>query len=624
LRLRIQNGKQTHPIVLARLATGTADEACKRYLARSAGYRAKDSMFGMSSLAGIYCRYEDQLPEDVRQTIRDQVLTYPHFLGGGTENHVTMKRAAGLLFGERFPDDTFHHDISGRELAFVCKDYVRNYGQRVYASSLYEYLSPVYFGVHLHPWLHVAECSKDDEMRLMARALADWLMIDLAINTHHGVSIPPVLRDRGMLHTGHPKLNHHKLSATQAIAWLFWGQGVRNAVPRELVNPTVMSEVLAAEYVPHPAIRHLGAKHVGLPYMLRQARTSKRFLEPSYVNPHGYPEMRAEPEFGPNTPRNHVRSVYVSEDYALGTGNFRENILDPQLRTNVPFGAVWRSPDANCSLVVGHPYFYPDKPVGPWGGTSPEDMWSGTSPFQQTVHWENTAIVLFDIPDRDPYAGTNFRWGAPIMKPVKPREKPIQSCFAYFAGTVDQRVQTDAGFFLREGDVYVAIRPLAEGAQWNMSKMDGYDRLDMPGAVTGCVVEIGDKSEYGSFEAFQQRVSESDLDTSRLTSDKRVSYVSSRGHRLAIQFNHDDWLPHASVNGEALDFDAWPICESPYVTCRDRVLDVHDGRQGFTIAWRGDSPVYTYFDIVDGKRHVTGREYIGADGSLIHEKQNQR
>jgi hypothetical protein len=88
-----------------------------------------------------------------------------------------MKRVAGLLFGEQFPDDTFHHGISGRELASVCKDYVRHYGRSVYASSLYEYLSPVYFGVHLRPWLHVAECSQDDETRLMARAVCQREMV---------------------------------------------------------------------------------------------------------------------------------------------------------------------------------------------------------------------------------------------------------------------------------------------------------------------------------------------------------------------------------------------------------------------------------------------------------------
>ena len=74
----------------------------------------------------------------------------------------------------------------------------------------------------------------------------------------------------------------------------------------------MMPEDLASEYVSHPAIRNLGAKRVRLPYMLRQARTSKRYLEPSYVNPHGYPALTGHPEYGPNAPRATISAVCTS------------------------------------------------------------------------------------------------------------------------------------------------------------------------------------------------------------------------------------------------------------------------------------------------------------------------
>ena len=79
-------------------------------------------------------------------------------------------------------------------------------------------------------------------------------------------------------------------------------------------------------------------------------------------------------------------------------------------------------------------------------------------------------------------------------------------------------------------------------------------------------------------------------------------YQTSRGHVLDLRHQAADdvsdsdrsgWLPDASINGVPLDFDRWPTCESPYVSCRDRVLDVNDGRQGFTIDWQGDLPVGT-------------------------------
>jgi hypothetical protein len=64
-----------------------------------------------------------------------------------------------------------------------------------------------------------------------------------------------------------------------------------------------------------------------------------------------------------------------------------------------------------------------------------------------------------------------------------------------------------------------------------------------------------------------------------------------------------------------VDLHAWPIFESPYASCRDRVLDVNDGRQGFTVDWRGALPEYRYYDIVDGERVMTRREWI-EDGAL--------
>jgi hypothetical protein len=108
---------------------------------------------------------------------------------------------------------------------------------------------------------------------------------------------------------------------------------------------------------------------------------------------------------------------------------------------------------------------------------------------------------------------------------------------------------------------------------------------------------VGDAAEYESFVQFQKAVSKADLDTSRLTTDRSARYQSTRGHELSIQHNPDDWRPHATVNGVSLDYDTWPTCESPYVTCREGVMDVNDGSQGFTVDWQGELPEYRYYDV---------------------------
>ncbi len=100
------------------------------------------------------------------------------------------------------------------------------------------------------------------------------------------------------------------------------------------------------------------------------------------------------------------------------------------------------------------------------------------------------------------------------------------------------------------------------------------------------------------------------IDTSRLPSAKAVDYTSSLGHRLSVAHIPDTWLPDASVNGTQLDFSQWPISESPYVSSKDPVLDVNDGRSGFTIDWSGAHPIYTHYDLRDGNRIETSRRFL--------------
>ena len=223
------------------------------------------------------------------------------------------------------------------------------------------------------------------------------------------------------------------------------------------------------------------------------------------------------------------------------------------------------------------------------------DDWSGTSPFFQMVHWENSAILLFDLPKDDPYAGqaegNNPKWTS--SRP----SKLIQRAHAYIPDTMDEVVTNEHGVFLRAGNVYIGIRPLGGRAFWEDGGHEGYRRLVIEGDLVGAAVEVGDQAEFKSFSQFQERVSKADLDTSQLQKEKRVRYCSTRNHDLDIRFNSEDWRPIASVNGVKLDFDRWPTCESPYLTCRDGVMDINDGTSGFKVNWQDDLPEYTYYEI---------------------------
>ena len=602
------------PIMIAKLMVDPHDRKALAYVWDGQRIRGKDDMFSKSSLSRLLCQFGPSLDSGRVEAMRDDVSRFRSFLGGGTENHVAMRRTAGYLFGEHFPKATFSEGISGEELARQCRDFMRTYGKTIYASSMFEYLSPIYHAVNTAPWLNVAEFAQDDGAKLMARAILDWMMVDYALNYHQGMLLAPLTREKGLI-TDSYQLSYAR-SISQWTGWLYWGggntpeSGDRFPDTKYLMHQSLGAVLHSASpWNPHPVIRNLGAKRLPGPYMALQSRINWPVIERTHVNKYGKPRIGP----GQPDPRYNVRSIYVDRDYAIGAGNRHEDIMDPYLDSTVPFSVVWKSPDDRNWLMPVHPYWFTLRKWENAEGVLGDEDWSGASPFQQMVHWGNAAVLVWDIPRHDPYEGRHGK-GNPLFESQRKLDL-IQCVYVYVPETIDEKRESPAGFFLREGDVYVAIRPLQKGAAWQKSRHEGFIRLAMPGSRVGMTIEVGDKREYGSFDAFQRRTSAASLDLAAFATDKRVVYRSTRGHTLSLRHKSPDWLPDASVDGVRLDYSRWPICESPYVTCRDRVLDVNDGQQGFTIDWRSDWPEYTYYDLHGSEKTITGREGL-KDGKL--------
>ncbi|MDP6040925.1 MAG: hypothetical protein QGG64_20415, partial [Candidatus Latescibacteria bacterium] len=382
---------------------------------------------------------------------------------------------------------------------------------------------------------------------------------------------------------------------TQWTGWLYWDAGNGPQSQEELENaPDWKGGPLAlhclSDYIPEPVIRNLGAKRIATPYALVQSRANREIISLSHTNTYG---MSKPVDRNPPNSRYVTRSVYVHRHYAMGAGARIEDILEPTLRHAHSFSVIWRDTSPYNWLFFVHPYWYTNRQQN--GKPLQEEDWSGTSPCFQMVHWENAAVLLFDIPENDPYAGqaegNNPKWTS--NRPGK----LIQRAHAYVPETMDETVTTDQGIFLRSGEVYIGIRPIGGRAFWEESDYQSYRRVVIEGDFVGAAVEVGDRAEYESFSRFQEKVSATELDTNNLRTEKRVQYHTTRGHHLDIRHNPDDWRPIASVNNIALDFDQWPTCESPYLTCRDGVMDVNDGTSGFKVNWKNDLPEYKYYDI---------------------------
>ena len=609
--------KYQHAIAGARLAANPKDKVVLDYLRFAAGV---EDDFAYQGLATVFANFGEGFDPDLVEAIRKSVTGWKGFLGGGTENMVAMCRCAGQIFGERFPEEKFFHGLTGQQLAAECRKFMQMYGRAVFGGSMVEYLSPIYVATNSQAWINTAVHARDEEARFLSQAILDWMMVDLAVNTFEVSAVAPVQREKGLL-TGTYQ-HAYAVSNTQWISWIFFGGGNTRddggAFPagREPYKSPPGYHALSS-WLPHPVIRNIGARRVALPYSLRQSRAGWTYLEPTMVNAYGKKGIADKVKPGLNTSHNQFRSAYFARRYALGAGYFKADPEEPLMSSLVPFGAWWQSKHDENFLLVVHPFWHvgltPDDENRPLGD---EDR-VGVSPFYRAVHHENAAVVLFDIAADDPYLDLAKR-GGKKFEAERPA-KPLHAAFVHFPDTVDERVESGPCFFLREGDVYIGLRPLAPGADWTTSIHPGFERLHLPGAVTGVALEIGDREEYGSFQQFQERFAKATLDVYQLSAKKSAAYTSTRGHQLRVASVKDTWLPDASVNGAKLDFEQWPICESPYVKCADGVLDVNDGRNGFSIDWHGELPEYTYYDLHNGQRAPTERRLLH-DGKITVEK----
>jgi hypothetical protein len=617
------NGKQSARVDLARLARNPQDPLAWQNIVLVAPFEGKSAHFTKILLAYAYGKYQDTLRPDVREAMRKQMETYQEFLGTGTENHIAMQRVSGCIFGAAFPEAKTYYGISGKQLEQLTAEWMPRYAKAVYAASMKEYLSMIYLGVHNEIWLTAAQHAPNRRQRLIGQAMLDWIWTDLAVNTNLGQTAPPTTRAKLMLDRAAPMV--HPSSHAQWLAWLYWGD-LRSRPGHDPLSPAAAAlspnsdsrQMIAdndgfqtaivpalAPLVPHEVIRNLGAKRVALPYMLLQSRAHGAFVAAMAANP--FLRRKAKPEA--EITRNHLRSVYVARNYSLGVGYFRKDDSNDneQYMHVLPTAITYRTTDLRNTIFVSHPYWYAGPPHGNAEETNEVfglDCWLGKSPFEQSLHWENTVLYLYDIPKTDPYLVGAKRKEADKWTDSR-LANPLQKVCVYVPESIDETRKTSWGWSLREGDVYVALRPVnATRAVWQTctnAVQKGYKRLVLDGSLVGLIVEVGDAAEYGDVETFIAKVGAAKMDASKLAA-KRLDYVSTRGIPFSLQYNDNSWFPNARVKGVTLDFERWPICESPYVRSRNGALDINDGRAGFTVSWQGDSPVYSHYRLQAGKK----------------------
>lgn len=288
-----------------------------------------------------------------------------------TENHQLVWHTAELLAGERFAARQFTNTgWLGAEHREHGRSMVVQWLRSKLSGGFSEFDSNAYLAIDTLALVSLVELAVDTEVRTMAEALLDKVLLTLACNswrgTHgaaHGRSYVPTLRSS-------------RLEETAPLMWLLWGSGALNAA------------VL-------PATALASARVYQTPSVVRAVATE---LAPEWDG----------------------RQVY------RGRYRLRHDLLER------PYGSdlrVWRTPDAMLSSVQDYRSGLPGLQEHVWGATlSPEvqvfathpaadstspsarpNAWAGQRVLPRVHQHRDTLLVLHRYPDGD-WAATTHLW----------------------------------------------------------------------------------------------------------------------------------------------------------------------------------------------------------------------
>ena len=224
----------------------------------------------------------------------------------------------------------------------------------------------------------------------------------------------------------------------------------------------------------------------------------------------------------------------------------------------------------------------------------------------QWAQHKGTAIALFNIPVADPWVGRSRADWRPLRDGHY--DNLIQEALVRYPKSIDQKTETDGWIFLREGDVYIAIRSLKDYTiDTNyVPAGDEFDVVRSAFARTGFIFDIATKEEFATFEAFQIAVNQNPpiVDWERLS----VTYENVKGDTLTATWNPPKYdvpegervpvRPDIKVNGGVVPIDSdflngKAVMKSPSVELVDRVLRLKTPAGQLEVDWRGKVPVFS-------------------------------
>ncbi len=560
--------------------------------------------------AWILCKYWNDFSSDQKATLLTRFKAVSNVADHGTENHFLIKYVGAYLWtAVLWPDETgwFNSITKKREssadFAAFTKTRLLTVLRSLYDKGLSENLSTNYLSVHLYPLHALYSCATDPEVKLAAEAALNFHLANCAANFFEGNTLSPFNRDS---ETGicDPQKNITLNTLSKAVHWLYWAElmNTSSTTSASFNAPDAQSYGGAArhyavtsalsDWTPSPKLKELAAGTSILPFSLKSSECNFG-------------------EFGVGEPSFTERTIYRESLYALGSGNYVTSFKNNNgLSQRYGLELVYKSSDDQNTIVIHHPYWRTNTQSGTFINkagnsekyTAQKPWLSRSSPFQQNVQTRSTVISLFNIPTADPFKyKTRIDW-----EPYRAQffDQLINQAWVRFPKTIDEMVETSGWIFLREGEVYIAIRPCNGYPSIITTEFSDLDVVRSTGSKNAVIMDVATSNEFSSFASFRTTVL-----TAPLTFDANtpsVSYRNTRGETIVATWGAIDTsrvdvksFPTATINDVSqvmhdVDFiAAKAVIKSTPISLVNRVLTVNVPSGQLKVDWIGSIPTIT-------------------------------
>jgi hypothetical protein len=482
-----------------------------------------------------------------------------------SENFAWMSRLPGYLLAEHYASDT--------HLPFF-KEYVENWGKALFNSGRIEWNSKVYWGYCIVPSLILYELAQDPHIKQIAQAAIDWQVLELALHWIDGTTTGADARAKTDSY-----LPFHGTS------WLWGYLYFADATHHPSYSPAIADSIMAvivnglsqkpmsgfpvwSTYRPPQVAVDIAHRNFTLPVEIHSAKPFYQADYDEYAHWKGDDTLSRQFDF---------ETIYLDKNYTLSS-----------LATNYPAGIDCFQEQSVWKMAVKGNGMGAIQIFGNAGGYENSNLQAGRSPYEQIGQYRNTMMRLIK--------GTDHLWTA-LPKAVH-------------AEIDGKRVYADMG-----NDVYVALQPWnATGVSSTQYSRDAnytqYTWSYNSSTLGALVLEVGTKSEHGSYSNFKSAIQSKSSFEQPLDKPDQLQYTCSLKRAIKMQFmplapNYQYYqcstdknqpcatkkviakagvTPRVWCDGQYLDFSKW---QSYHVSYGEKIIEQNWGSGTLTAAANG-------------------------------------